>query len=480
MVYTLSYSNIHESEEKIVGKHALFLGRVARKNLVPCVFFVVTGSAFSSFFEFNSLKNKVKALDKSSEDLFWSSLKDLFSNSKFPDEVIKEFRESYDALSISGSAAAGNLLKSFDARVNVFVSSSQANELKGVFLNIKGFDNLLSAIKSSWFSFVKSVGVNFLDNSSIFNVGVIVEKFVSGEVSVEVEVSSNSSNLLVSVYKGLPEISFGIVKDVYVLSFNHLEFITYELNHQNFSILHQEESGVLLKKRLGKEGADDKASKHLVSECARLGKRVFDVVRESVKVIFVVKKDVPYLFFVDSLNDITDNDVVHDDSVVESLSDESFQGVEEESVVTEDVYGLDAKQEDHPFSESFDKKVVESVVEEPSVSDVEDSFVDADEFIVQGEKTMDDDDVYSSFFKLVELLEEDISKSYVESFGFSPPSIEEAIFELDTKHGFDNKNKILRVFEFKSLIMEGEEVSEDILSSLCGVIEDFLNKEGGE
>ena len=464
LVYTLTYSNIHESEKDIIGNRALSLAMAKNNNVNSCIFFVVTKDAFDEFYKFNSLSEKISNLLNvdCSEDDFWFALKNLFSECVFPDSVKDEIRESYDALSVSNEV--DNILRSFESRVNVF--SSEGKRLSDVFLNIKGVDNVLSAIKSSWFYFLKLNGVDFVKSG--IGCGVVVEKFISADFSVEAELSSDDKNIILHVYKGLPEVSEGLVKDVYVLSVKHLEFINYELNNQNFSIIHQEDSGVLLKKRLGREGSDNKASKFLVSECARLFKKVLSLFDSSVKCVFVVKKDVPYLFLVDFFESVEKEEV--------SETETSFVDHSEE-LVKED---LQMPQNDEAgFSDSnFEKKNFDDLKSsEGDVSD-EDLFVDSDEFIVQDNPEVDvsDDDVFSSFFKLVDLLEEDLSKSYKDSFGFTPSNFEEAIYELDSKHGFVDKDKILRVFEVKNLIVGGEEVDEDIISSLSGVIEDFLKR----
>ncbi len=478
MAYTLSYSGIHDLEVSKVGARALFLSKASAKGLNVPIFFVVTSDAFEKFFEYNSLSEKINELLKyHSEDEFWSSLKEVFSSCSFPDDVKNEVRESYESVSISGSAA-NNILRSFDARVNVFVSSNNSG-LDDIFLNIKGFDNVLSGIKSCWFLNLKRLGLNSLKDGTFFDFGVVVEKFVSSDFSVEVETSFDEKNLLLSFYKGLPEVSSGIVKDNYVLSFNHLEFISYELNSQNFSILHQEDSGVLLKKRLGREGSDNKASKQLVSECARLAKRVFGIVGNSVKVIFIVKSDVPYLFLVDNFNErqevvSSEASVVSEISGVESSEDDLSEGVSSSEALPEDVI------ESAIPSDDITSQDAESDLVDSSNKD----FGDSDEFIVQDSPQENvgsdkvEDSLFSSFFKWVELLEEDLLRMYKESFGFNPSNLEEAVYELDSKHGFSARDKILRVLEVKSLLIQGEEVDEDIVSSLIGVMENFLQRDG--
>ena len=470
LVYTLTYSSIHESEVSLVGKRALFLAEASRKSLNTCLFFVVTGNSLREFFDVNSLQKKVFDLLNTGlpEDYFWSEVKNLFSGSVLPDSVLLDIKESYDALSVSVSDA-DNILRSFEPRVNLFLSSGSDCGFKEVFLNIKGFDNVVNALKSCWFLFFKKQGVESLRKGLFnFSCGVVVEKFVSSDFTVEVEGSSDEKHLLVSAYKGLPEVSVGIVKDLYVLSFNHLEFVNHELNHQNFSILHQDDSGVLLKKRLGKEGSDNKASKQVISDCARLAKRVFSLLNNFVRVVFVVRQGIPYLFLID--------DFVSSD-VADKVDDVG------KSIISDNVGVLSDLGVSVPGG-SFSDDLVESdaldVVEDDDLVDSSDVVNDADEFIVQDDQSVGvrSNNDFSSFFSLIELLEEDVVSLYRESFGFSPVSVEEAIFELDSKHGFGDKEKVLRALEVKSLLMNGEKVDDDIISSLIGVLEDFLKREG--
>lgn len=480
-MYTLSYSSIHESEIKLVGRRAFLLSLGARK-VNGGLFFVLTGESFKKFLDFNSLESKIFDLFRTGidESYFWDEIKSLFLNSKFPDDVLSEFRESYDALSVSKSDA-DNILRSFEARVNVILSSDFDSDFDGVFLNIRGFDNLVNAVKSCWFYSLKREGFSSLKKGIInFSFGVIVQKFLSADFSVEVLVDSDS--LFVNSYKGLPEVSKGIFKDSHVLSFNNLEFLNYELNSQNFSILHQEESGVLLKKRLGRDGSDNKLSKQLISECCRLAKKVFSVVGSFIVVTFVIKKDVPFLFLVNVVkkDDFVASDFVGDKSLVEEDVDVSLNGV---SVVDEVFVDKSYINKSSSSSDSFTEPVIDSSsVSVDSDSGFENSLsddvvVDSDEFIIQESSApVKSDDVFSLFSDSFKLLEDFILRKYKESFGFAPSSFEDAIYELDSKHGFVDKSKILKAFEVRSLLLNGESVDEDIIFVTLGVIEDFLKR----
>jgi len=238
------------------------------------------------------------------------------------------------------------------------------------------------------------------------------------------------------------------------------------LFRSNFSILHQDESGVLLKKRLGKEGSDDKASKQLVSECARLSKRVFNLIDDFVKVIFVVKNDIPSLFLIESVS--AESNIINLNVSEDVLFSSESGLIPEDSSILSNDFDLD---------NVVKKTEIVKEVLDVSSNNFDDSFDDSDEFIVQDEHKLVEEDSFSSFFKLISLLEEDILKMYTESFGFAPNSFEEAIIDLDNKHGFEDKGKILKVFEIKSLIMNGEKIDEDIIFSVTGIIEDFLKRD---
>lgn len=532
MVYTLSYSNIHSSEIDLVGRRAFLLSLGSRK-VNSEIFFVLTSASFRKFLSFNSLESKIFDLFKTGidESYFWDGIKSLFLDSVFPDDVLLELRESYDALSVSKSDA-GNILRSFEARVNVILSSDFDCDYDGVFLNIRGFDNLVNAVKSCWFYSLKRDGFSSLKKGVInSSLGVIVQKFLGADFSLEVLV--NSDSLFVNSYKGLPEVSRGIVKDHHVLSFNHLEFLNYELNAQNFSILHQDESGVLLKKRLGREGSDNKLSKQLISECCRLAKKVVASVDCFVSAMFVIKKDVPFLFLVNPLNDdlkseVEDDVIVTDDSIIigeDSFVDEVFvdnnyitESLDDSSSDSSDGFVSSAKSSDFVNSKkepsiflddsssdssdivsssdssavvsSSDSSAVVSSAksslpefrQEPVVSldgssiVSSDGFVDSDEFIIQEGVSGKDKDIFSLLANSFSLLEDFILRKYKESFGFAPNSFEDAIYELDSKHGFEDKSKILRVLEIKDSLLNGESLNDDVVFATLGFIEDFLKR----
>ncbi|MFP4567418.1 MAG: PEP/pyruvate-binding domain-containing protein [Candidatus Woesearchaeota archaeon] len=481
MVYTLSYSNIHESDKDLVGARALCLSFARNNNINTGLFFVLTSSAFKFFFEHNNIQEQLIKLKDVKEEDFWVELKKVVSQGEFPDDVLRDIRESYNALSVSDNAA-NNILRSFDARVNMFISSEKDFSLEGVFLNFKGFDNILRGIKSCWFSFLKRQSKSSLLNNNFNFCGVVIEKFISSEFSVEVELARSNLNLF--VYKGLPDISFDICKDSYNLSLNHLEFLGYELVNQNFSIIHQEDSGVLLKKRLGRAGSDNKASKQVISECARFAKKFFLNFDESVRLVFLVKRDVPFLSIVDFLNkppEEFDSLKRSLESLNSSLSAESEFKNEDFSETVDLPPVVDS---DLLFNKPDNISSNINLVEETRVGEIEDKanneFDDSDEFIIQGESQIktDSPDYLSSFFKLIELLEEDITKAYVESFGFSPSSFEDAVFELDSKHSFSFRDEVLEILKVKSSIMQGEEISEVRIGALCKTVEEFLRRDG--
>lgn len=472
MVYTLSYSNINDADIVNVGQNACFLSKLSNSNVNVCLFFAVTKKAFYDFLEHNSARRVFEKISSESGD-FWGEFKLAFSDFSFPEDMKREIKEAYDAISISGSDVS-NILRSFEARVNIFLSSDNSLD-SSFYLNIKGFDNVLRVIKTCWFFLIKNQGVSFFKKSdSGHSFGIVVQKFVVPSFSIEAEVSSEAENIFISAYKGLPEVSGSIVKDFYVLSFNHLEFITYELNNQNFSIIHQDESGVLLKKRLGRAGSDDKASKQVISDCGRIAKKVFSVLGVFVKMIFLIKKDVPYLFFVSSYaSDDSFSSKSVSETLVDDISDLGYSDVVEPPIMedsSKEFVGL-----------SVHKKGVEGFKEDDEVKssgDVE-NVDDVDEFIVQDPLVVSDVDNsdFSLFFSFVARLEEYLVNFYKESFGFVPVDFVEAVYELDAKYNFKHRDKFLRVLEVKSLIMSGEKVDDDIISSQLGFLEDFFKED---
>ena len=186
----LWFSQIDKNDTNSVGGKAANLGELTRAGLPVPNGFTVTAGAYFNFIEASNLKEKIKFLlgkvDINNSNLLnetSSLIKKSIEASKLPDSLAKEIIISYKKLSKDSSALVA--VRS-SATAEDLPQASFAGQ-QSTFLNIKGDQQLLDAIKKCWASLFEARAIFYRVQNDFdhFKVGIAVpvQKMVQSEVS---------------------------------------------------------------------------------------------------------------------------------------------------------------------------------------------------------------------------------------------------------------------------------------------------------
>jgi len=186
----LWFSQIDKNDTNSVGGKAANLGELTRAGLPVPNGFTVTAGAYFNFIEASNLKEKIKFLlgkvDINNSNLLnetSSLIKKSIEASKLPESLAKEIIISYKKLSKDSSALVA--VRS-SATAEDLPQASFAGQ-QSTFLNIKGDQQLLDAIKKCWASLFEARAIFYRVQNDFdhFKVGIAVpvQKMVQSEVS---------------------------------------------------------------------------------------------------------------------------------------------------------------------------------------------------------------------------------------------------------------------------------------------------------
>ena len=451
MSYTLTFNQVYDSDVSKVGFRAVDLATVYRSKQQIPLSFIVPDLIFEEFMLQNRLSIEITRIlgktnfeDHSSVNAAYLEVKGLFRSAKVPDEFLENLEEAYMALS-NDSGDAQELLKDKKSpSVNLIVSVGyelDAQDLDGVILNIRGFENFIDALKSSWLFLFSPKQLEFRKRKGIrdFSAGIIVQRMIDADSSVEAMSKSFIGNFDINLetYKGLPDILRECSKDSYSLAREYLTIEHHDSSLQEYKIVKGDKSGLLVKRNLGKFGSDNKVEDSLVIESARLVKKMAGILNNHFKAFLVIKNKEISFFLVNRL---------FGDSSVISKPYTSSGSTYEENIPELENTKIQPEQEvnsssSNNFSKSADKSFFLEII-----------------------------------LDLEPQLDSEIVKRYKESFGVYPQDIIKAVEELSNKHGLPEKEHIYKLKNLKSIIESGQEINLDEFMKLTDLLKEFLER----
>ena len=205
--------------------------------------FIVTAQAYNYFIEKAGIKEKMIELlsDMDYEntrqlDEITKKIREIMIDSEFPEEMRKEIVESYRNLSGDKDSSVYEVLNRFPENIFVAVrSSATAEDLPDAsfagqqdsFVNIKGGDNLIEAIKKCFASLYTSRATYYRHKKGFkhedTSLAVVVQKMVDSDKSGVVfskDPSYDNDNIIIESVFGLGEgiVSGAITPDKYLVS----------------------------------------------------------------------------------------------------------------------------------------------------------------------------------------------------------------------------------------------------------------------
>lgn len=240
----IDYENIRWLKElsqtniTVIGRKAARLAQLAGAGFIVPRGFVITSTEFFNFLQINNIKLKIAELLKNidyhdEEDIKKKSeeIKQIIMNGKLSQEAEIEIYKYYNKL---GEVGGGWLSSSANAFVAVRCSvvcdagevcHNKFIEREGGFLNIKGREGIVKAIKETWatlYSFeVLKYAYNKRINVEKLGVGVIIQNMISAKHSGITITSKSLSDPNTVIIEGI--YGFGASHVIKVITPDHYE-----------------------------------------------------------------------------------------------------------------------------------------------------------------------------------------------------------------------------------------------------------------
>ncbi len=383
------FKNIKKDDLNEVGYKALNISIIANEGFNVPPGFVITKNAFLNFLKENKLYEKVqKYLGKVDEENISEispKLMNLIMESDFPSKIQEEIIESYESLGFELNKLKITDLLSIKNSPMVAVRSSYIKEIDEdvsqlTLLNIKGKNNLLEAVKKSWASLFNEDILRYGDNDidKIAN-GVIIQKMIDAQVSgisfTFNPLTKNNSEILIKACFGYGIDIDKINPDIYVVKKDDLSVDDIKVNEQEYSITIEHAKNVNVKKPLKEKGKQQKLNNKLISEVARITKRIYEFLEKEQLIEWVLYKDRIFILQTKDLDVKFEEEKMEEEKpidVYEPSIEEDLEVLNEmESKNIEKDLDKEAKEAEEQRTEedvkNFVKKVEESsfVVDEP-------------------------------------------------------------------------------------------------------------------
>ena len=253
MVYIKWLNELSKDDRNIVGGKAANLGEMAKIGIPVPPGFAITIDGYWRFVEYNGIGNKIEEILKSIDVNNIAQLRkaanqiqELFMKGNIPDDLKNEILENYRKL----SSMFGN------EPIFVAVRSSSTTEdlpnasfagQQATYLNVKGEDKLLDAVKKCWASLWTARVINYrsmmgIDQNKIA-LSVVVQKQIfskkSGVMFTADPVKNDLSKIVIESSWGLGEaiVSGAVIPDEYIVDKNTLNILEVKINAVSYTHL---------------------------------------------------------------------------------------------------------------------------------------------------------------------------------------------------------------------------------------------------
>ncbi len=265
--YVLWFDKINKDSIPLVGGKGANLGEMFNIGLPIPPGFVVTTTAFKEFLEQTGLGEKINALLKNIDIEDYDSLKKASEEiqkaiiaAPMPKEIEDEIIRAYEQLSLFEEEHHLLILpKKHKKEVLVAVrSSATAEDLGGAsfagqqatYLNIKGKDKLIEAVKKDWASLYTARAIYYrekegFDHSKVL-IAVVVQKMVQSDISgimfTANPVTNNLDEITIEAGFGLGEalVSGEVNPDLYIVDKKTMTIKHKEIHKQDIMIVRDE------------------------------------------------------------------------------------------------------------------------------------------------------------------------------------------------------------------------------------------------
>lgn len=246
--YVRWFEEISKEDVSIVGGKGANLGEMTKLGIPVPPGFVTTAEAYWYFVDYNNLRDKIKEILEKTDinnptQLMVASLEiqRLFVNGKIPDDLAKEIIEGYKALSRRFNEEEIYVAVRSSATAEDLPNASFAGQ-QATFLNVKGVERLLDAVKKCWASLWTARAINYRQSMGFDHMkvalSVVIQKQVhskkSGIMFTADPVKNDLSKIIIEASWGLGEavVSGAVTPDEYIVDKNTLQIISSNISEK--------------------------------------------------------------------------------------------------------------------------------------------------------------------------------------------------------------------------------------------------------
>ena len=239
--------------------------------------FIITAQAYKRLIEETKIKDKIlgklKDLNVDDTDLLQKTAKEIqgiILGVKVPEQIKEDVLDAYDILCLEGKrkAAAQEVLKPEEEIFTAVRSSATAEDLpeasfagqQATFLNIKGHDDLMNAVRGCWASLYTARAIYYRTKNNFPHekvlIAVVVQKMVNSDKSGVMfsvnPATNNPDEIVIEGAFGLGEavVSGAINPDLYIVDKKNKKIKKVEIKEQKIKYVKDPETGKTIHAKL--------------------------------------------------------------------------------------------------------------------------------------------------------------------------------------------------------------------------------------
>ncbi|PIZ50673.1 phosphoenolpyruvate synthase [Candidatus Woesearchaeota archaeon CG_4_10_14_0_2_um_filter_33_13] len=296
MSYVVWFKDLNKNSIAVAGGKGANLGEMFNNNFPIPGGFCVSAQTYKEFIERTGIKSKIEEMlkglnvdDTETLQKVAKTIQDLIQRTEVPEEIAEEIRDSYELLGVSKKAE--DLVNAKEVFVAVR-SSATAEDLpsasfagqQATFLNVKGKDQVVAAVRACWASLYTARAVyyrekNNFEHSKVLICAVIQRMVNSDQSGIMFTINPSNNNdqeTVIEAVFGLGEAIVGgeVNPDTYIIDKKSREIKSIKVKKQEWGLF-RDENGNNIKKDIPKTQQEHQVvPDSLIKELARLGRKI--------------------------------------------------------------------------------------------------------------------------------------------------------------------------------------------------------------
>ena len=317
MSYVAWFKDLNKDSIAVAGGKGANLGEMFNLGLPVPGGFAITAQTYQEFIEKTDLKEKIHQFlqhldieDTQKLQQVAKKIQDLILSVDIPEEIVEEIKDNYELM--GAGKDAHDLLEAEEVFVAVR-SSATAEDLpeasfagqQATFLNIKGKNNLVAAVRACWASLFTARAIYYREKNNFEHekvlISAIVQKMVNSQTSgimftINPATNEESEVVIEAVY-GLGEliVSGAANPDFYLVDKKTRDIKKIKVRKQELGLFRNEQ-GENEKKEIEKDLQEKQILNHAqIKELARFGIRIEEHYGKPQDIEWAIEKDQIYI-----------------------------------------------------------------------------------------------------------------------------------------------------------------------------------------